>query len=155
MSLASKVICQNKKAYFDYHIEETFEAGIALEGNEVKSLRLGRANLRDSYAVVRHDEVYLVNTHISPYSHADTFCAPEPRRTRKLLLHKKEIQKLIGKTKEKGFTLIATKMYFVRGKVKVQIALAKGKKLYDKRDSIKTKEQQREIQRALKSKRNR
>ncbi len=153
--MTSKPICQNKKAYHDYHIEETIEAGIALVGNEVKSLRLGRANLKDSYAVVRGNEVFLVNTHISPYSHADSFNAPEPMRTRKLLLHKKEISRLIGKTREKGFTLIATKMYFVRGKVKVQIALAKGKKLYDKRESIKAKDQQREMQRALKSKRNR
>ncbi len=153
--MTSKPICQNKKAYHDYHIEETIEAGIALIGNEVKSLRLGRANLKDSYAIVRGNEVYLVNTHISPYSHADSFNAPEPTRTRKLLLHKKEITRLIGKTREKGFTLNATKMYFVRGKVKVQIALAKGKKLYDKRESIKEKDQQRELQRIMKSKRNR
>ena len=153
--MTSKPICQNKKAYHDYHIEETIEAGIALKGNEVKSLRLGRANLKDSYAMVRGSEIYLVNTHISPYSHADSFNAPAPTRTRKLLLHKKEIARLIGKTREKGFTLIATKMYFKGGRVKVQIALAKGKKLYDKRESIKAKEQQRDIQRAMKSKRNR
>ncbi len=153
--MTSTNICQNKKAYHDYHIEETIEAGIVLIGNEVKSLRLGRGNLKDSYAVIRGDEAYLMNAHISAYSHADSFNAPEPMRTRKLLLHKKEITRLIGKTREKGFTLIATKMYFVDGKVKVQLALAKGKKLYDKRDSIKEKDQQREMQRIMKSKRNR
>ena len=148
-----KVVCQNKKAYHDYFIEESVEAGIVLVGTEVKSLRLGQANLKDSYAAVRGSELFLVNTHISPYKQADKFSQPEPDRTRKLLLHKEEINKLIGKTKEKGYTLIPTKIYFKNGKAKVEIALAKGKKLYDKRETIKKKTVEREMEKAVKGRR--
>jgi len=148
-----KVVCQNKKAYHDYFIEESVEAGIVLVGTEVKSLRLGKANLKDSYATVRGSELFLVNTHISPYKQADKFSQPEPDRTRKLLLHKEEINKLIGKTKEKGYTLIPTKIYFKNGKAKVEIALAKGKKLFDKREAIKKKTVEREMEKAVKGRR--
>ena len=148
-----KVVCQNKKAYHDYFIEESVETGIVLVGTEVKSLRLGHANLKDSYATVRGSELFLVNTHISPYKQADKFSQPEPDRTRKLLLHKEEINKLIGKTKEKGYTLIPTKIYFKNGKAKVEIALAKGKKLYDKRETIKKKTVEREMEKAVKDRR--
>lgn len=148
--MAYKIVCQNKKARFDYFIEETYEAGLCLNGSEVKSLRMGRANLKDSYARIKDGEVFLVNTHISPYSQADGFTRSEPDRTRKLLLHKKEILKLTVKTRERGFTLIPTKLYFKDGKAKVEIALAKSKKKYDKRESIKLKEVARVIQRATK-----
>ncbi len=145
-----KVVCQNKKAYHDYFIDETMEAGIVLVGTEVKSLRLGMANLKDSYARVKDSELFLVNTHISPYKQADRFTQPEPDRTRKLLLHKQEISKLIGKTKEKGYTLVPTKIYFKNGRAKVEIALAKGKKLFDKREAIKKKTVEREMEKAVK-----
>ncbi len=145
-----KIICQNKKAFHDYFIEETFEAGLVLAGTEVKSLRLGKANLNDSYARIKGEEIFLVNTHISPYAQADSFAQLEPRRTRKLLLHKKEIAKLIGKTREKGYTLIPTKIYFKNGKAKVAIGLAKGKRLYDKRETIKKKTIEREMAKAVK-----
>lgn len=145
-----KVVCQNKKAYHDYFIDETIEAGIVLVGTEVKSLRLGMANLKDSYARVKEGELFLVNTHISPYKQADRFTQPEPDRTRKLLLHQQEISKLIGKTKEKGYTLVPTKIYFKNGRAKVEIALAKGKKLFDKREAIKKKTVEREMERAVK-----
>ena len=145
-----KVVCQNKKAYHDYFIDETIEAGIVLVGTEVKSLRLGMANLKDSYARVKDSELFLVNTHISPYKQADRFTQPEPDRTRKLLLHQQEISKLIGKTKEKGYTLVPTKIYFKNGRAKVEIALAKGKKLFDKREAIKKKTVEREMEKAVK-----
>lgn len=144
------VVCQNKKAYHDYYIEETIEAGIMLTGPEVKSLRLGRANLRDCYARIRGEEIWLVRAHISPYARADAFNQPDPVRTRKLLLHKKEITRLIGKIKEKGFTLVATKIYFKGGKAKVELGLAKGKTTYDKRDSLKKKEAVREMAKEFK-----
>ncbi len=154
MAADIKVVCQNKKAYHNYFIDETFEAGIVLVGTEVKSLRLGMANLKDSYAMVRRNgEIYLANTHISPYKQADRFTMPEPDRTRKLLLHKEEINKLIGKTKERGYTLIPTKIYFKSGKAKVEIALAKGKKLFDKRETIKKKTVEREMEKAVKGRR--
>src|SRR3990172_400291 len=123
-----KIVCQNKKAYYDYFIEETFEAGIILKGSEVKSLLQGKANLKDSYARIKDGEIFLANMHISPYAQADKFTQPDPDRTRKLLLHKKEINKLLGKTHEKGLTLIPTKIYFKNGKAKIELALAKGKK---------------------------
>ena len=117
-----KVVCQNKKAFFDYFIEETFEAGIELRGSEVKSLREGRASLKESFARIKNGEVFMHNMHISPYERGDTHSQPDPTRTRKLLLHKKEIEKLIGKTKEKGYTLVVTKLYFKRGKAKVALS---------------------------------
>ncbi|MCC6502775.1 MAG: SsrA-binding protein SmpB [Deltaproteobacteria bacterium] len=148
--MAIEIVTQNRKAFHDYFIEETFEAGIMLTGTEVKSLRAGKANLKDSYARIKDGEIYLLNTHISPYTQADSFRQHEPERTRKLLLHKKEILKLIGKTREKGYTLIPTKIYFKGGKAKVEIGLAKGKTSYDKRDSIKAREVKREIEKTVK-----
>ncbi len=145
-----KVITKNRKAYFDYHIEETLEAGIVLTGNEIKSIRLGRVNLKDSFARIMNGEVFLLNMHISPYRMADGFSHEDPERRRKLLLHRREIKRLIGKTRVKGFTLVPTRLYFKRGKVKVEIALARGKTLYDKRESIKRKESDREMERAMK-----
>ncbi len=142
-------VTTNRKAYHDYFIEETFEAGIALQGTEVKSLRQGLANLTDSYAIVKNNEVFLFNSNISPYPFGNIM-NHEPLRTRKLLFHKEEIRKLIGKITQKGFTLIPLKIYFVRGKAKVLIGLAKGKKTFDKRDTIKEKESKREVERAVK-----
>ena len=150
-----KTIVVNRKARHDYQIVETIEAGIALLGNEVKSLREGRANLRDCYAVVEDGEVILKGLHISPYSHA-TYDKPDPRRDRKLLLKKMEIKRLLGKTREKGLTLIALKMYFnERGKAKIELALAKGKRQYDKRQDIAERDAKREVERAMKRERGR
>jgi len=145
-----KVICQNRKAYHDYHIEETFEAGIALSGTEVKSLREGKANIKDSYVIIKDHEVFLLNCHISHYSHGNIM-NHDPMRTRKLLLHRKEINRLWGKTAMRGFTLIPLKIYFKGPVVKVEIALARGKKLFEKRETIKEKDARREIARAIKS----
>ncbi|MFQ5330468.1 MAG: SsrA-binding protein SmpB [Thermodesulfobacteriota bacterium] len=145
-----QVVCQNRKAFHDYFIEERFEAGIVLVGSEVKSLRQGKAHLKDSYASIRNGEIFLFKTHISPYLQADKFTQPEPERKRKLLLHKREVLKLIGKTKEKGYTLIPTKIYFKNGKAKVELGLAKGKRMYDKRESLKKKAVEREMAKAMK-----
>lgn len=142
-------VATNRKAHHNYFIEETLEAGVVLQGTEVKSLRLGLANLTDSYAIVKKDEVFLLNTNISPYPHGNIM-NHEPLRTRKLLLHREEIRKLIGKITQKGYSLIPLKIYFTRGKAKVLIGLAKGKKAYDKRDTIKEKESKREIDRVVK-----
>ena len=146
---SEKIVCTNRKAYHDYFIQESIETGIVLLGTEVKSLRAGRANLKDSYALVRNDEVFLLNCHISPYSHGN-LQNHDPLRTRKLLLHRAQIRKLIGLTTQKGLTLVPLKIYFSRSRVKVALGIAKGKKLYDKRHALKTKEAQREMQRALK-----
>jgi SsrA-binding protein len=143
-----KVVAQNKKAYHDYFIEETYEAGIVLQGTEIKSLRAGRANLKDSYARIINGEVYILGMHISPYEQGNRY-NHDPLRTRKLLLHKKEILKLIGYTKEEGYTLIPTKIYLKNGFAKIELGLAKGKKLYDKREDLKKKEAKREIERAF------
>ncbi|MEK7773751.1 MAG: SsrA-binding protein SmpB, partial [Deltaproteobacteria bacterium] len=124
--MAIEMVTQNKKAYHDYFIEDTVEAGIVLTGVEVKSLRAGKANLKDGYVRIKDGEAFLINTHISPYSQADGFSKAEPDRTRKLLLHKKEIERFIGKARVKGYTIIPTKIYFKDGKAKVEIALAKG-----------------------------
>jgi len=138
-----KPICTNRKAYHEYHIEETFEAGLVLTGTEVKSLREGKANLKDSYAKIKDGELFLVNAHISPYSCGNIF-NHEPKRDRKLLMHKREINRLFGKVRERGYTLVALSMYFdKRNKAKMLIALAKGKTLYDKRESIKKKDEKR------------
>jgi len=142
-------VATNRKARHDYFIEETVEAGVALQGTEVKSLRLGLANLTDSYVLIRKEEAFLFNANISPYTHGN-IANHEPLRTRKLLLHKAEIVKLLWKMTQKGFTLIPLKLYFVRGKAKVLIGLAKGKKSYDKRDTIKEKESKREVERVMK-----
>ena len=148
--MSDKPICQNKKAYHDYFIVEKFETGIVLKGSEVKSLREGKANIKESYARIMKGELFLIGAHISPYAQVDMASKPDPLRTRKLLVHKKELQKFIGKIKEEGYTLVPLKMYFTRGRAKVQIGLAKGKKLHDKRESIKRKDSDREMQRALK-----
>jgi SsrA-binding protein len=147
-------IADNRKAFHDYHLLETFEAGIALLGTEVKGIREGRANLRDSYARVERGEVWLYNVHINPYSHRG-YVDHDPRRRRKLLLHRHEIRKLIGKTVERGLTLVPTRMYFSKGKVKVTIALAKGKQAHDKRETIKRREIDRETRAAVKEGRRR
>ena len=145
-----KVVCQNRKAYHDFQIEETLEAGVSLLGTEVKSLREGKANLKDSYVIVKGEEVFLLNCHISPYSHGNIM-NHEPLRTRKLLMHRKEINRLAGKVTAKGYTLIPLKIYFKDSFAKVEIGLAKGKKLFEKRDRIKEREARREIERAVKN----
>ena len=147
-----KVVCQNKKARFDYHILEVIEAGMVLLGTEVKSLRQGRAHLKDSYARVKDGELFLMQSHISPYSHAyhDNH---DPDRVRKLLVHKREIKRLQGKTQEKGLTLVPLKIYFKDGKAKVELGLARGKRSYDKRETLKRKTEQRELERAIKDRR--
>ncbi|HKT35106.1 MAG TPA: SsrA-binding protein SmpB [Nitrospira sp.] len=147
---SEKVVATNRKAFHDYFIEERYEAGIMLQGTEVKSLREGRVNLQDSYASVRGSEIFLHQCHISPYSHGNIM-NHDPTRVRKLLLHKTEIHKLLGKTQQKGLTLIPLRLYFSkRGYAKVELGLAKGKKLYDRRETIKSREAGREVQRAIK-----
>ncbi|MBI4825274.1 MAG: SsrA-binding protein SmpB [Nitrospirae bacterium] len=145
----TKVVATNKKAYHDYTILETYEAGISLVGTEVKSLREGKANLKESYVLVKEGEAVLLNCHISPYSHGN-INNHDPLRTRKLLLHKKEIERLWGRIREAGLTVVPLKLYFSKGKAKLEIGLAKGKRQYEKRDTIKKKEADREIQRHLK-----
>ena len=147
--MSGKPIAKNRKAYHNYHILEEFEAGIVLTGTEVKAIREGRVNLRDSFARVRTGEVWLENCHIGPYTHGNLE-NHEPRRSRKLLLHKREIKKLLGKSTRQGLTLIPLSIYFARGKAKLKIAIAKGKKLYDKREAKKRKVVEREIQIQLK-----
>lgn len=150
--LAQTSIAENRKAFHDYHILETFEAGVALLGTEVKAIREGRVNLRDSFARVEAGEVFLYNVNISPYSHRG-YANHEPLRRRKLLLHKDEIRKLIGRTVERGMTLVPIRLYFKKGRVKVAVSLAKGKKDYDKRETIKRRETERETRAAVKSRR--
>lgn len=145
-----KIIAQNRKAYHDYFIEDTVEAGIILLGTEVKSLRDGRVNLKDSYVMIKDAEAFLLNCHISPYSHGN-IANHEPLRTRKLLLHKNQIVRLKGKLVQKGYSLIPLKIYFKGSFAKLEIGLAKGKKLYEKREKIKEKEVKREIERAVKA----
>jgi SsrA-binding protein len=145
-------IAENRKAFHDYHLLESFEAGIVLLGTEVKAIREGRVNLRDSFARVEDGEVYLYNVNISPYSHRG-YADHEPMRRRKLLLHRNEILKLVGKTVEKGMTLVPVRMYFKGGRVKVVVSLAKGKKEYDKRETIKRRETERETRAAIKERR--
>lgn len=139
---------ENRKARHDYHIEEVYEAGIELKGTEVKSLRAGKANLKDSFALVRNGEVFVHNMHISPYEQGNRF-NHEPTRVRRLLLHKHEINKLIGMTQQKGLTLVPLKIYFKNGRAKLSLALAKGKKLYDKRDDMAARDAKREIEKAF------
>ncbi|HYA01901.1 MAG TPA: SsrA-binding protein SmpB [Syntrophobacteria bacterium] len=147
-----KIVCQNKKARHDYHILEVIEAGMVLVGTEVKSLREGRANLKDSYARIKNGELFLVQAHISPYSHT-AYGNHDPERVRKLLVHNRELKRLTGKTQEKGLTLVPLKVYFKNGKAKVELALASGKKSYDKRETLKRKDQKREMERAIKDRR--
>lgn len=143
-----KIICVNKRARFDYAIDEVFEAGLVLHGTEVKSLRAGRATLKDAYAEARDGEMFLLHAYINQYEQANRF-NHEPERPRKLLLHKREIHRLAGKAQERGLTLIPTRIYFSRGKAKVELGLAKGKRQYDKRQDMKRRDAQRDIARAL------
>ncbi len=147
-----KTICNNRKAFHEFHVEDKFETGIVLTGTEIKSLREGKANLKDSYAKLKDGEIFLVNAHISPYSCGNIY-NHEPKRERKLLMHKREISRLIGKVRERGFTLVPLSMYFNdRNMVKLELALAKGKTLYDKRESIKKKDAKRLAEREIRSK---
>lgn len=143
-----KIACENRKARHDYFIHETYEAGMALQGTEVKSLRAGRANLKDSYAAIKNGEVFVENMHISPYDQGNIF-NHDPKRPRKLLMHKAEIVKLFSRTREKGFTLIPLKIYFKRGRAKLELALASGKHNYDKRQALKERADKRDMDRAL------
>ena len=147
---ALRTIAENRKARHDYHILDTWEAGVALLGTEVKSIREGRVNLRDSYARIDNGEVWMLNVHISPYSHRGS-AAHEELRQRKLLLHRDEIRKMVGKVAEKGLTLVPLDLYFKNGRVKVTLALAKGKQAHDKRETLRRREVERETRAAVKS----
>ena len=149
--MTEKLICQNKKARYNYHIVTAYEAGMVLRGSEVKSCRAGKANLQDGYGRIKGGEIFLVNAHISPYTFANQL-NHDPLRERKLLLHQSEIKKLYGKIKERGLTLIPLKMYFKNGKVKVEMAVAKGKKTHDKREAIKQKDFARETEKEFRGK---
>jgi SsrA-binding protein len=142
-------IVENKKAFFDYFVEERFEAGLALEGWEVKAVRAGRVQLREAYVVVRHGEIALIGSHIAPLPTASTHIKPEPTRTRKLLLHRKEINTLLGKVERAGYTLVPINMHFNKGRIKLEIGLAKGKKQHDKRAAAATRDWNRDKQRLL------
>jgi SsrA-binding protein len=150
--LAQKIIAENRKAHHDYHLLETFEAGVALLGTEVKSIREGGANLRDSFARIEAGEVWVYNVHISAYRNRG-YSDHDPTRRRKLLLHRQEIRKLIGKTTERGMTIVPVRMYLKDGRVKIAISLAKGKKAHDKRETIRRRETERETRAAIKSRR--
>jgi SsrA-binding protein len=146
-----KLVSDNRQARFQYEILDTLEAGIQLQGTEVKSIRAGKVNLRDGYVLIRNDEAWLLNVHISPYNASGAYFNHEPKRDRKLLLHRKEIRRLIGQLEEKGLTLIPLKMYMKGSLVKLSLGLGRGKKLHDKRETIKKRQDQRDMQRALKS----
>jgi SsrA-binding protein len=143
-------ITVNKKAFHDYFVEEKFEAGIALEGWEVKAIRAGRMNIKESYVIIKSGEIYLIGMHISPLTTASTHNKHDPTRTRKLLLHRREIMKLIGKVERAGYALVPIDLHFTRGRIKLEIGLAKGKKQHDKRDDVQERESKREAQRAMK-----
>ena len=145
-----KIVSQNKKAYHDFFILDTYEAGIELKGTEIKSVRKGSVNLKDSFIRIKNDEAFIENMHIAPYEQGNRF-NHEPLRTRKLLLHKKQIKKLQKEVKENGLTIVPTKLYFNTSKLKVEVALARGRKLYDKRQDLKEKDSKRDIERALKN----
>lgn len=147
-----KIIAQNKTARLNYSIEETYEAGIVLAGTEVKSIRDGRVNLKDSYALVNDGEVFVYDIHVSPYSHGNRL-NHDPLRIRKLLLHAREIRKLYGKSRERGMTLVPLKVYFKNGRIKVELGVGRGKKIYDKRETMKTKADKREMQQSMKRQR--
>ena len=147
---AQKIIADNRKAFHDYHVLDQWEAGVALLGTEIKAIREGRVNLRDSFARIDNGEVWLLNVHISPYSHSG-YSFHEERRQRKLLLHAHEIQKLTGKIKEKGLTLVPLQLYFKKGRVKVALALVKGKQAHDKRETLRRREVDRETRAAVKA----
>lgn len=145
-----KILSDNRQARFLYEILDTYEAGIELKGTEVKSIREGKVNLRDGYVLIRNGEAWLINVHISPYNRASNYFNHDPRRTRKLLLHKREIRKLIGKVEQQGLTLVPLKMYLKGSWVKVEIALARGKKLHDKREDERRRQDKRDIERMMK-----
>lgn len=145
-----KVVADNRQARYLYEILETYEAGLVLQGTEVKSVRAGKVNLKDGYALIRNGEAWLLNVHISPHVSTSEYFNHDPRRTRKLLLHRQELRKLIGKVEQKGLTLVPLKLYLKRGLVKVTIGLARGKKIHDKREDLKRKEAKRDVERALK-----
>lgn len=145
-----KIVNDNRQARFLYEIFDTYEAGVVLVGTEVKSIRAGKANLRDGYALIRNGEAWLINVHISPYEASGQYFNHDPRRSRKLLLNRKEINKLIGQVEQKGLTLVPLKMYLKGSKVKVVIGLGRGKKLHDKRDSLKRRQDERDMARAMK-----
>ena len=149
MPSGEKVVATNRRARHDYAIEETFEAGIVLTGSEVKSLRSGRASLGEAFARVRDGEVWLENLHIPPYQQADTKSAYDPRRDRKLLLHREEIERLIGKTQERGLTLVPLRLYFTHGLAKLELGLGRGKRRFEKRQAIAEREHRREMERAV------
>ena len=148
--MAEKIVSKNKKAFHDYFIEEKYEAGIVLEGWEVKSIRAGRAQLKEAYVIVRRAELFLIGAHMTPLPEASTHITPDPVRTRKLLMNASEIAKLIGKVERAGYTLVPLDLHFVRGRVKLEIGLAKGKKQFDKRATEKEREWQRDKQRLVK-----
>ncbi|MBD1807359.1 SsrA-binding protein SmpB [Microcoleus sp. FACHB-SPT15] len=145
-----KIVSDNRQARFRYEILETYEAGIELKGTEVKSIREGRVNLRDGFALIRDGEAWLLNVHISPYQSSSTYFNHDPLRNRRLLLHRKEIRKLIGKVEQEGLTLVPLKMYLKRGFVKISLGLGKGKKLHDKRETLKARQDKRDMARAMK-----
>ncbi|CAE6491408.1 MAG TPA: SsrA-binding protein SmpB [Nitrosomonas nitrosa] len=144
-------IAQNKKAFHDYFIEEKYEAGIVLEGWEVKAIRAGRIQLKEAYVIIRNSELYLIGSHVSPLPTASTHINPDPLRTRKLLLHAEQIERLIGKVERAGYTLVPLDMHYKSGRIKLEIGLAKGKKQYDKREAEKRKEWERDKQRLLRA----
>ena len=146
---SQKLIANNKKAYHDYFIEDTYEAGISLHGTEVKSMRMGKCSIKEAFVRIEDGEVFVYGMHVSPYEKGNIF-NKDPLRVKKLLLHKYEINKLLGKIKEKGYTLVPLQVYFKDGKVKVEIGLARGKKLYDKREAIAKKDQRREAEKEFK-----
>ncbi len=148
--MANKAITTNRKAFHDYFIEDTYEAGIALTGTEIKSVRRGKINLRDAYARVERGEVWLHNAHISPYEESGAYFNHDPLRPRKLLLHRSEIDGLIGKVQAKGLTLVPLRLYLSRGRAKIELGVARGKRDYDKREAIAERDSRREIERALK-----
>ena len=145
-----KIVSDNRKARYLYEILETYEAGIALQGTEVKSIRAGKVNLQDAYALIRGGEAWLFNAHISPFEKASGYFNHDPRRTRKLLLHREQINKLLGQVEQKGLTLVPLKMYLKKGRVKVDIAVGRGKKLHDKREDIRQRDDKRTMERAMK-----
>jgi SsrA-binding protein len=147
---ATKVITRNRKAQHDYHLERSYQAGLVLQGSEIKSIRANNINLRDGFVQEKNGELWLIGVHISPYEQANAFGQHDPVRPRKLLLHKKEIAQIIDQSRERGYTIIPTVVYLEKGRAKVEIALAKGKKMYDKREAIAKRDADREIRRALK-----
>lgn len=145
-----KIVARNKKAFHDYFVDDTFDAGLVLMGSEIKSIRSGRLNLRDGFVQERENELWLMNVHIAPYDQGATFGHDDPLRPRKLLLHRKEINRIVSQLNERGYTVVPTQLYLERGIAKVEIGLAKGKKLHDKRQTLAKRDSDREIQRALK-----